>query len=69
MWSVENERRNAQECALRAAMLEELGLPEIALIFRDLVALSDMKMNLYNRLKSVDSLLASPCNKTNSTHV
>jgi hypothetical protein len=65
MWSVQKERAQAQDYAMRALMLEELGQREIAKIFHKLVMLCDEKIELFKRLETGGAALTRICNKGN----
>jgi hypothetical protein len=56
---IEKERTEAQNYALRAAMLEDLEFQETAALFRELVALCDRKIELYRSIKTKAESLAA----------
>ena len=57
-WSIEEERRTAEDFALRAAISEDAGMPHQAYFFRELVALCDKKVEILQRLHDAALTLA-----------
>jgi hypothetical protein len=49
---IENERRQNQAFAMRQFVFEETGLDEMAQIFRELIELSDRKIQLLEKFEA-----------------